>query len=241
MSSAIRIILVEPSHPGNIGAAARAMKTMGLSNLYLVNPVLFPHADASARAAGADDILARAQVCTSLDQALTGCRFTVGTSARARRLSVPVAEPRECAARVQAESAYGEVAVLFGRERSGLTNAETDRCHLLVSIPTVADFASLNLGAAVQVLAYELALARRDDESTPQQQGVMQTAPAEDMRRFYEHLERVLVDLDFLDPERPKQLMRRLRRLFNRARPDDVELNILRGILTATERARANR
>lgn len=240
MSSAIRIVLVEPSHPGNIGAAARAMKTMGLSNLYLVNPVLFPHADASARAAGADDILARAQVCTSLDQALIGCKFTVGASARARRLSVPVAEPRECAARVQAESAYGEVAVLFGRERSGLTNAETDRCHLLVSIPTVADFASLNLGAAVQVLAYELALARRD-ESAPPQQGVTQTAPAEDMRRFYEHLERVLVDLDFLDPERPKQLMRRLRLLFNRARPDDVELNILRGILTATERARANR
>lgn len=232
MLNMLRIVLVETSHAGNIGAAARAMKNMGLMRLYLVNPRQFPHADASARASGADDVLAQATVCGDLDTALTGCGFVAGASARLRSLSVPVLDPRQCAARVMVEAAATEVALVFGREHSGLTNDELGRCHYLMHIPSNPDYSSLNLAAAVQVLSYELRMANGVEVPVAEE---APPAPAEDMARFYEHLQKTLIDIGFLDPQNPRIMMRRLRRLFNRARPDEVELNILRGILTAAQ------
>ncbi len=238
MLSNVRIVLVGTSHPGNIGAAARAMKTMNLARLYLVAPQDYPCAEATARASGADDVLANARVCTDLDEALAGCRFVVGTSARRRKLRWPEFEPRECGERVAEEAAAGEVAVLFGRERTGLTNTELERCHALVCIPANPEYSSLNLAAAVQIIAYELALATRVPEAAASgAEKPEQPATADDMARFYDHLEQVLVQTEFLDPEEPKQLMRRLKRLYNRARPNTVEMNILRGILTAVQRS----
>ena len=183
LANKLRIVLVETSHPGNIGAAARAMKTMCLSRLVLANPTEFPHSDASARASGAVDLLERAQVVPTLDEALAGCVLVVGTSARQRGLGPPVLSPRECMARLHAAVAGGqEVALLFGRERTGLTNEELGRCHLLVNIPSNPEYGSLNLAAAVQVLGYEWMLASgatpaaREDDTTP--------ATAEEMERL---------------------------------------------------------
>jgi TrmH family RNA methyltransferase len=238
MLSNIRVALLNTSHPGNIGAAARAMKTMGLTDLWLLNPLHFPDAEATARASGADDILARAQVRQHLDDLLEDCRLVVGASARTRSIPCPVLSPRECAPMVKDESGDGRVAVLFGCEQSGLSNAEIDRCHYLVRIPVSSLYASLNLAAAVQVIAYELFVAHVTKES-----GTIGRSPehvpvsAGEMERFYEHLEATLVQLEFLDPSNPRHLMRRLRRLYNRARPDANEINILRGILTAAQQA----
>jgi TrmH family RNA methyltransferase len=238
MLSNIRVALLSTSHPGNIGATARAMKTMGLTDLWLLNPLHFPDAEATARASGADDLLARAQVRHRLDDLLEDCRLVVGVSARTRSIPCPVLSPRECASMVSEESEHGRVAVLFGCEQSGLSNAEIDRCHYLVRIPASPVYASLNLAAAVQVIAYELFMAHVTKESrelgcSPEHVPVS----AGEMERFYEHLEATLVQLEFLDPDNPRQLMRRLRRLFNRARPDENEINILRGILTAAQQA----
>lgn len=230
------MVLSNTSHPGNIGATARAIKTMGLTSLYLVNPKLFPHADASARASGADDVLATAQVCTTLEEATQDCRLVVGASARTRSIPCPVISPDECARRVCVESRQGRVAVVFGCEQSGLSNAEIDHCQFLVRIPTNPDFASLNLASAVQIIAYEILVAHEDGqtaEPTPEHVPVS----AGEMERFYIHLEQTLVELAFLDPANPRQLMRRLRRLYNRARPDENEVNILRGILAAAQQA----
>lgn len=233
MKSNIRIVMVNTSHPGNIGAAARAMKTMCLERLYLVQPVNFPCAEATARASGADDVLARAVVCDDLDTALAGCRWTVGTSARSRRLEWPLMTPRECAEGLVKESGEGETALVFGREDSGLTNEELQRCHHLVHIPTNPGFSSLNLAAAVQVLSYEIMLA---GEAAPEAAETQhQVATADEMASFYDHLEQTLVALQFLDPNHPRKLMGRLRRLFNRARPDRTEVNILRGMLSAAQ------
>lgn len=232
MKSNIRIVLVNTSHPGNIGAAARAMKTMCLERLYLVQPMHFPCAQATARASGADDVLARAVVCGDLDTALAGCRWTVGTSARSRRLEWPPMPPRECARTLMDESREGEVALVFGREHSGLTNEELQRCHHLVHIPANPSFSSLNLAAAVQVLSYEIMMA---DEVTHATQTPRDLATADEMASFYGHLEQTLVDLEFLDPNHPRKLMGRLRRFFNRARPDRTEMNILRGILSSAQ------
>ncbi|NNG11712.1 MAG: tRNA (cytosine(32)/uridine(32)-2'-O)-methyltransferase TrmJ [Halobacteria archaeon] len=239
MLSNIRVILLNTSHPGNIGAAARAMKTMGLEDLRLVNPKQFPHAEATARASGADDLLARAGVYTRLEEALQGCRLVIGASARARSIPCPILDPRECARQVRTESEHGPVAVLFGCERSGLSNAEMDRCHALVRIPASDAYSSLNLAAAVQVICYELFAAHVTSEA-PEGDADADHGPvgADEMERFYEHLERTMVELGFLDPANPRQLMRRLRRLFNRARPDENEMNILRGILTAAQATR---
>lgn len=236
----IRIVLVEPSHPGNIGAAARAMKTMGLERLYLVSPELYPHAEATARASGADDVLAKAVVCDDLDTALSGTTLVFGTSARARNLEWPTIPPRAAAEAVIREPA-GEVALLFGRERSGLTNEELERCHYRVHIPANPNYSSLNLASAVQILCYELALAADHEADAPQ---VRETtgevgesfADQIDVERFYAHLEQALVEIDFLDPENPRQLIRRLKRLFNRTRLLHTEVNLLRGILTAAQR-----
>ena len=240
MSHNIRIVLVETSHPGNIGAAARAMKTMCLSELVLVNPGEFPHADASARASGAVDLLEQARVVTTLDEALADCTLVAGTSARRRGIGPPELPPRECMARVYATAAGGQqTALLFGRERIGLTNEELDRCHVLVNIPANPEYGSLNLAAAVQVLGYEYMLAR-GTVPVPMEADSM-PATAEEMERLYEHLESAALETGFLDPANPKHLMRRLRRLFNRALPDQNEVHILRGLISALQNPKSRR
>ncbi len=240
MKTNIRIVLINTSHPGNIGAVARAMKNMCLERLYLVEPNDFPSAEATSRSSGADDLLARAVVCSTLEEALAGCHFVVGTSARNRSLSWPVMAPRECAARLVEESVAGEVALVFGREDSGMTNEELERCHYLVSIPSNPDFSSLNLGAAVQVLAYELMVATPLAKPVSEEEG-RDLATADEMESFFLHLEQTLVDLEFLDNSQPRRLMRRLRRFFNRARPDQTEVNILRGVLAAAQGRKLSR
>ncbi len=235
MSHALRIVLLETSHAGNIGAAARAMHNMGLDDLWLVAPKSFPDDEATARASGAHELLAAATVVADLDQALMGCGLVVAVSARQRSLAWPCQTPREAAAEIVARTANTTVALLFGREKYGLTNAELERCHLLISIPANPDYSSLNLAMAVQVLAYEIRLAR-GQTSLPPASADPPPAAAEDMQRFYRHLEEVLLANGFLDPDNPRHLMRRLRRLFNRAVPDANEINILRGILSAVQK-----
>jgi len=234
MHDNIRIVLVNTSHPGNIGAAARAMKNMGLGDLALVEPHSFPHADATARASGADDILQQAGVYGTLEEAIAGCTLVFGASARLRSLPWPLSEPREMAKQVVNEATRSPVAIVFGREHSGLTNAELELCNALVHIPCNEQFSSLNVAAAVQVLSYEINMATR--EGIIEQQGDSEVATADELERLFGHLEQTLVDIDFLDPDKPRQLMRRLRRLYNRAIPEQTEVNILRGILTATQK-----
>lgn len=227
----IRVVLVRPTHPGNIGAAARAMKTMALSNLWLVAPSQFPSAAASAMAAGADDVLSQARITTDLDAAVADCHAVFGTSARSRRIGWPMLDPRAAAPRLIEAAQRGPVALLFGQERSGLTNSELDRCQALVQIPANPEYSSLNIASAVQLLAYELYVAAG---ATPAPaNGDHPPATLDDLQRFYRHLEEVLVAIRFLDPANPRLLMRRLIRLFNRAAPDQNDVNILRGILTA--------
>jgi TrmH family RNA methyltransferase len=232
----VRVVLIHTTHPGNIGAAARAMKVMGLGRLHLVAPKVFPHADATARASGAADLLHHAKVHETLDEALEGCSLVLGTSARLRSLSMPQLNVRTAAGKALAESA-GDVAVLFGREAYGLTNEEIQRCHYLVHIDTNPEFGSLNIAQAVQVVAYDLRMKALDDAEREVPPSDWQPVDAGEMERFYEHLEQTLLDIGFLNPRQPKRLMMRLRRLFNRARPDRNEMNILRGILAAAQRS----
>ncbi|MGL9772956.1 MAG: tRNA (cytosine(32)/uridine(32)-2'-O)-methyltransferase TrmJ [Sodalis sp. (in: enterobacteria)] len=232
----IRIVLVETSHTGNIGATARAMKTMGLSNLYLVNPLHKPDAQAIALSAGASDIVGHASVVNNLDQALAGCSLVVGTSARSRTLSWPMLEPRECGVKSIQEAAQAPVALLFGRERVGLTNDELQKCHFHVQILANPEYSSLNLAMAVQILAYEVRVAWLDSQrqdATVQETSVYPLA--EDLERFYQHLEQVLSSTGFIRRAHPGLVMNKLRQLFNRAWPESQELNILRGILTSIE------
>lgn len=235
----IRIVLVNPSHPGNVGAVARAMKNMGLKQLYLVSPEDFPNEYAFARASGADDVLADAVVVESVEKAIAPCQWIFGTSARSRMLAWPVKNPRECAQFIT-KNLPAKVAILFGRESRGLTNEELACCHYHIHIPTDEKFSSLNLAAAVQVLTYELRMAALESinkvtgESNIEREDPL--ANAMQMDGFYSHLQKVMMDLDFLDPKQPKLLMRRLQRLFNRAHLDEVEVNILRGLLSSIER-----
>jgi tRNA (cytidine32/uridine32-2'-O)-methyltransferase len=236
----IRFVLVETSLTGNIGAVARAMKNMGLSRLALVRPRRLPDADAFARAAGADDLLGAASVHDSLSEALAGCRLAIGSSARPRTVEWPMVDPPRCARRLLDEAAGGDVALVLGRESSGLTNDELACCQYLVQIPTNPAFSSLNVAAAAQVFAYEIRralLAAGDAPPAKSEPVAPEKAPAtlEQMEGFYDHLLRTLIMLGFADPDQCRKLERRLRRLFNRARPDRTELNILRGILSAAE------
>lgn len=233
----IRIVLVDPNHPGNIGAVARAMKNMGLSELHLVRPKFFPNPDATARASGAHDVLEAACIHENLEDAIADCGLVVGTSARQRHLPWELVEPRECAAQIVQASRAGEVAVLFGAERMGLTNVELARCNLLVTIPTDPQYSSLNLAMAVQVFAYEIWLALRPEAPAPAALEVP-LATADEMSRLYEHIAQVLEEIDFRDRTGGGHLMARIRRLFNRARLDQNEMNILRGILTAVQSRR---
>ena len=232
----IRIVLVGTTHPGNIGAVARAMKNMGLDDLALVEPRYFPHDEATARASGAHDLLERAAVHETLADAVADCVYVTGASARSRAINWPCLDARDAAARLTRESAAGTVAAVFGPEKTGLSNSDLDHCDSLLSIPSNPDFSSLNLAMAVQVVTYELRAARA--EKLPEYEPDAPLAKAGALEHFYTHLEKVLLDVEFLDPDNPRHLMRRLRRLFVRARPDENELNILRGILTAVERTR---
>lgn len=229
----VRIVLSHPSHPGNIGATARAMKTMGLDQLWLVEPRSFPHPDATARASGAVDVLDAARVTSRLDDALSGTVLVAALTARRRELSAPVRDARAAAAELLDAAHHGDVAVLFGNETYGLPNEELQRAQLPVTIPANPQYASLNLAAAVQIVAYELRLAacapsRHADAATP--------ATWEEIEQLYAHFERAALDSGFLDPRAPRRLMARLRRLFSRTRLDREEVQILRGMLTALQR-----
>jgi tRNA (cytidine32/uridine32-2'-O)-methyltransferase len=231
-SKNIHIVLVGTSHPGNIGAVARAMKTMGLEQLRLVDPESFPHADATARASGADDVLAKVKVCATLAESVADCHLVVGASARLRSLAWPQLEPRACGERLVRESAQGPVALLFGRERNGLTNDELAYCHYLAHIPANPAYSSLNIAAAVQIFAYEL---RRASDATlpPAPEAEFPPATGAQMEGFFTHLEHTLDQVGAVKSGQTVTLMRRLRRLFQRARPDQNEVNILRGFLSA--------
>lgn len=229
----VRIVLVNPQHPGNIGAVARAMKTMGLSHLYLVAPEKFPHRKATIRAVGAADVLENAVITTDLPEALKGCEFIYATSARLRKLQWPECNARECATHIVSHLSQTEVALVFGCESSGLTNEELAHCHFNVYIPAEQKFHSLNLAAAVQVMSYELRMASLSLQPPANLSIPRQLAPNEQVAGFYDHLESTLIQLGILDPQHPRRLMQRLHRLFNRAQLDSIEINILRGILTA--------
>ncbi len=232
----IRIVLIQTSHPGNIGSAARAMKTMGLSELYLVKPKHFPDEQAVAMSSNATDILDNATVVNSLQDALAGCHLVVGTSARHERtLAWDILEPRECSQQLVKQAQTGTVAVIFGRESSGLTNDELALCHYLVHIPTNPDYSSLNLASAVQILSYECRVATQpNSEMIKDEPEEVVTADA--MEGYYKHLETAMIESKFLDPENPKHLMTRLRRLYGRVKITPSELNILRGMLSAFQK-----
>ena len=230
----VRIVLCSTSHPGNIGASARALKTMGLASLYLVSPKRFPAADADAMASGATDLLGTAIVCNSIDEALNGTVFAVACTARNRDLSHAVLTAREAGERLVREAAHGPVALVFGPEQSGLTAQDVSRCAAFAMIPANPDYSSLNLAAAVQIFAYEVRQAAEAVASYPQQ--TFEAASYDEVELFFNHLERTLYDIEFLDPKQPKRLMQRLRRLFQRARLEKEEVNILRGILTAAQK-----
>lgn len=231
----IRFVLVETTHTGNLGATARAMKVMGLSRLELVTPKHPPDAEALARASGADDLLEWAPIHGDLVSALTGCRLVIGSSARLRSVDWPLLEPPDAARLLLDEAAHGDVALVLGRERSGLSNEELARCQYLVHIPTNPDFSSLNVAAAAQVFAYEIRRAWRQGGGERLSDPPRDLATAEALEGFHDHLAQTLLDIGYADPEQSTRLRMRLRRLFNRARPDWVEINILRGILSAAQ------
>ena len=233
----IRVVLINTTHPGNIGATARAMKVMGLSSLHLVTPKIFPNADATAMASGADDLLQAARVHKSLDSALSGCSLVLGTSARLRSLPMPMLDVRRASEQALEESTSREVAILFGRERYGLTNQEMQRCQYLVNIPSNPAYSSLNLAQAVQIIGYELRVAAIGGAGLSVPPSDWQPVDDSQMEGLFQHLEQTLLDIRFLNPKQPRRLMMRLRRLFNRARPDQNEINILRGILKASQEA----
>jgi len=239
----VRAVLSHTSHPGNIGAAARAMKTMGLGCLYLVNPKSFPDKEAERRAAGAWDLLSKTRVCADLDQALSGTVLAAAVTARARDLSHEVFNARQGALELVSLARQNPVALVFGTEMSGLTTQEVSKCQIIVRIPTDSEYSSLNLASAVQVMAYELRMAVLESDAASATAALDATTPVPGMlARFNEielllqHLEHVAIRSGFLDPEEPKRLMQRLRRLFARARLEKEEVNILRGILSACEK-----
>jgi tRNA/rRNA methyltransferase len=241
----VRFVLVETSRPGNIGAAARAMKTMGFHDLVLVKPRyehVLMHEEAVAFASGAQDVLQQARVVNSLDEAISDCNVVAGLSARLREFSPPLMQPREFAASISASMAAStaastadestiQAALVFGNERFGLSNEQVERCNVLLHIPTNPDYSSLNLAQAVQIMAYECRMATVSSTHMPSGIGFQgELAKAEQIEGMFNHLEQALIDIDFLDPTHPKKLMSRLRRLFSRAALETEEVNILRGI-----------
>ena len=230
----IRIVLARPSHPGNIGATARAMKTMGLSDLRLVSPRHFPHPDAVVRAAGADDILDAARVVDSVSAAMEGCVLGIAATARHREMRHDMMDAR-AAAHEAVAAAGSPVAILFGNETAGLTADEAANCRIWARIPTAADFSSLNLGAAVQIFAYELRMAIAAAAPAPVPEPEFAAATIEQVELLYAHFEARMTVTGFLNPANPGRLELRLRRLFARARLEAEEVNILRGFLKTLE------
>jgi len=228
--SRIRVVLLRPSHPGNVGAAARAMKTMGITQLRLVRPKRFPHPDARAMASGAADVLESAHACANLEEALAGTTYSVALSARERELSHSSLDARAAAQELLSAARKDEVAIVFGNETVGLTNKEIMRCSALARIPADPEYASLNLAQAVQVIAYELRMAALAPSAAPAKTAY---ATHEEMEKLFAHLERSLYASGYLHPRHPRKLMDRLRRLFAKARLEAVEVNILRGMLAA--------
>jgi len=235
----VRIVLVETSHTGNMGSVARAMKTMGLTNLWLVNPLVKPDSQAIALAAGASDVIGEAKIVDTLDEALAGCSLVVGTSARSRTLPWPMLDPRECGVKSISEAQDSPVAIVFGRERVGLTNDELQKCHYHVAIQANPEYSSLNLAMAVQILAYEVRIAwlatQEEGKEAPVVEDQTQYPSVDDLERFYGHLEQVLLKTGFIRTSHPGQIMSKLRRLYTRARPETQELNILRGMLSSID------
>ncbi|WP_241580046.1 tRNA (cytosine(32)/uridine(32)-2'-O)-methyltransferase TrmJ [Rosenbergiella nectarea] len=234
----IRIVLVETSHTGNMGSVARAMKTMGLSNLYLVNPLLKPDSQAISLAAGASDLIGNATIVDTLDEAISGCSLVVGTSARSRSLPWPMLDARECGTKSVEEGQQAPVALVFGRERVGLTNDELQKCHYHVAIPANPDYSSLNLAMAVQIIAYEVRMAWLASEQSPVAPQTEESPYplVDDLERFYQHMEGMMLESGFIRQGNPSQVMSKLRRLFTRARPERDELNILRGMLSSFQK-----
>ncbi len=232
----VRIVLVGTTHPGNIGAAARAMKTMSQDKLYLVNPKEFPSAEATARATGADDILANASIHPDLKSAISDCQLVITTSARVRSIPWPMVTPRECADKI-AESNSAATAIVFGRENSGLSNEEMELGSLVLQIPTNPKYSSLNLGAAVQIICYELLLKGRDGDVGVDKE-IFSAVSQDKMEMFYQHLEQCMTDIGYHDTNNPRKLMHRMRRLFNRAQLNESEWKILRGFLSSVKNLR---
>ncbi|MFG1174419.1 tRNA (cytosine(32)/uridine(32)-2'-O)-methyltransferase TrmJ [Erwiniaceae bacterium CAU 1747] len=237
----IRIVLVETSHTGNMGSVARAMKTMGLTNLYLVNPLVKPDSQAIALAAGASDVIGNATLVDTFDEAIAGCSLVVGTSARSRSLPWPMLDPRECGLKSVEEGKQAPVALVFGRERVGLTNEELQKCHYHVAIAANPEYSSLNLAMAVQVITYEVRMAWLQSQETETDDVTESPYPlVDDLERFYQHMEKMMVSSGFIREATPGQVMSKMRRLFTRARPEKDELNILRGMLSSFEKKREN-
>ena len=230
----IRIVLCGTTHPGNIGSAARAMRTMGLAQLVLVNPERFPDPQAGWMASHATGVLESATICTTLDEALQGVGFAIACTARVRELSLPLLDARQAAGELLRAAAGAPVALVFGNETYGLSNDEVGRCHRVAGIPADPAYSSLNLAAAVQVFCYELRMAAGAGLGAEKPRAL---AAHDDVERFYASLEQSLVETGFIDPDYPKKLMPRMRRLFNRAVLEVEEVNILRGILKALTRS----
>jgi len=240
----LRIVMVYPAHPGNIGAAARAIKNMGISKLVLVSPNRFPSFEAYQRAASADDVLEHAVVVESLEQALQGCVYVVGTSARSRTLEWQVDAPDICAQKCLSAATEGEVAIVFGRERSGLTNKELEQCNSLVHIPTDSAYSSLNVAAAIQIMSYELRRTMLKNKLMPVEKPTPKyrddlPASADQLDGLYRHLFTTLTELNFFGSHHPEKLMRRIKSLFNRARTTQREVAIFRGICSAVQRRKS--
>ena len=237
LSPSIRFVLVRTSHPGNIGAAARAIRTMGFSRLSLVAPHRYPHADATAMAAGADDVLGNIVVVPTLVEAVADCTVVLGCTARRRGVQMEELSPRQAATRARAASAQVEVAIVFGNERTGLENDELMLCHAAVHIPSIEGFSSLNLAQAVQVLAYELRLATLENAPSQMPADTVESlATAEQLEYFFLHLEQMLENIDFHKGRSPRTIMQRLRRLFLRTNLEEREVRILRGIFDDAQR-----
>jgi len=236
----IRIVLVDTSHPGNIGATARAMKNMGLSQLYLVNPRQFPHPEAEWRSSNAEDILQRAKVCISLQEAIAGCYLVFGTSARRRIMSHPVVTPRQAAKKICTAKNQPTTALVFGRESSGLTNAELEQCNYHLQIPANPEYSSLNLAAAVQVCCYELRMAMVDRQTTSsitEKNSATNNLPTiDELAKLYQHIEQTMIKINFLKPDNPRRLMQRMRRIINRATIDKNDLDLLHGMMSAIDK-----
>ena len=237
MLNNVKVVLVGTSHSGNIGSAARAMKVMGLSHMVLVDPQCEVDNQALALAAGASDIALNAQVFTTLEEAIADCSLVVGSSARSRTLDWPMLEPRECGVKCVEEGSKGNVAIVFGRERTGLTNDELQACHYHVCIPANPEYSSLNLAMAVQTVSYEIRVAHLDLEKQGCPEIELPEYPRhKELEMLFQHLEKVMIDTDFISEDQPSKVVNKLRRLFNRARPEQQEINILRGVLTAVEK-----